>query len=171
MKTKINLWHCAMLLLFLTSANAQQASENLPVAENENFQRIHDLKLELIQANQAVSQQKLQITNLETQSANALKEIATLKNAKETVSIYGFDAGKSIYETALSALLGLLFVSSLVFVFKFRSANFIKLKATEALANLEEEFEEHVRNSLEREQKLRRLLQDELNRHRISQAS
>ena len=44
----------------------------------------------------------------------------------------------------------------------------IAKQAQDSLLIVEEEFEIHRKNSIEREQKLRRQLQDEINKHRNS---
>lgn len=53
-----------------------------------------------------------------------------------------------------------------VFIYKFRNSNSITSESRKALEILEAEYEEHRRNSIEREQKVRRQLQDEINKNR-----
>lgn len=55
-----------------------------------------------------------------------------------------------------------------VFIYKFRNSNSITSESRKALEILEAEYEEHRRNSIEREQKVRRQLQDEINKNRES---
>ncbi|MEX0314527.1 MAG: tRNA (guanine-N1)-methyltransferase, partial [Allomuricauda sp.] len=54
----------------------------------------------------------------------------------------------------------------LLFIYRFRNSNVLTSQAKEALADLEKEFEEHRRRALEREQKISRQLQDELNKNK-----
>ena len=51
----------------------------------------------------------------------------------------------------------------LFFIYKYRNSNAITKQSNKSLAEIEEEFEEHRRNALEREQKVRRQLQDMIN--------
>jgi hypothetical protein len=54
------------------------------------------------------------------------------------------------------------------FIFKFSSSNVLTKEAQNSLLDVEQEFEQHRKKSLEREQKLRRQLQDEVNKLRSS---
>jgi len=59
-----------------------------------------------------------------------------------------------------------LLVLLILFIYKFKSSNSVTKIARNNLADIEEEFEEHRRNALEREQKVRRQLQDEINKQK-----
>ena len=55
---------------------------------------------------------------------------------------------------------------TLFFIYKFRNSNAVTRAAKKSLEETELEFEEHRRTALEREQKVRRQLQDELNKNK-----
>jgi hypothetical protein len=59
-----------------------------------------------------------------------------------------------------------LFAFLLLFIYKFKGSNSSTREAKLRLDEVETEFEDHRRNALEREQKVRRQLQDELNKHK-----
>jgi len=59
-----------------------------------------------------------------------------------------------------------LLVFLIVFIYKFKNSNAITKAARKSLEETELEFEEHRRVALEREQKVRRQLQDEINKHK-----
>ena len=63
-----------------------------------------------------------------------------------------------VYYCGLLALL-------LFFIFKFKNSNAITKAAKNAQANLEMEFKEHRRVAIEREQKVKRQLQDLINKN------
>jgi hypothetical protein len=54
------------------------------------------------------------------------------------------------------------------FIFKFSKSNILTKEAQNNLLDIEQEFEEYRKKSIEREQKLRRQLQDEINKLRSS---
>lgn len=162
-------WLFATLLLLITSANAQTALS--PTADTPETAKINALSEQLTFAVETVSNQKQTIATLENELADFKSALAQAQNQTEEISIAGFTMPASQYSSALTFLSGFLFLIAVIFVVRFRNANYITRKSTDALANLEEEHEEHIRISLEREQKLRRQLQDEINRHKISQAS
>ena len=51
-------------------------------------------------------------------------------------------------------------------MYKFKNSNVITKEAKKTLEETEEEFQEHRRVALEREQKIMRKLQDELNKQK-----
>ncbi len=62
--------------------------------------------------------------------------------------------------------IGILLLLLIIFIIRFKASNAITVKAKENLATMQDEFEEHRKRSIEREQKLRRELQDEINKQR-----
>ena len=53
-----------------------------------------------------------------------------------------------------------------IFIFKFKRSNTLTKEAQEKLIDTEAEYDTHRQNALEREQQLRRKLQDELNKQK-----
>jgi hypothetical protein len=66
------------------------------------------------------------------------------------------------------SIIGALLALLIFFVYKFNNSNVVTKEAKLALAEMEEEFEEHRKVALEREQKVRRQLQDEINKQKDS---
>jgi len=62
----------------------------------------------------------------------------------------------------------LLFILLFYFIFKFKNSNIVTQKAILDLEDVENEFAIHRKKTLEKEQKLRRALQDEINKNRTS---
>jgi len=56
----------------------------------------------------------------------------------------------------------------LFFIYKYKNSNSITRDVNMSLSEIEGEFEEHRKVALEREQKVRRQLQDELNKHKTN---
>lgn len=108
------------------------------------------------------------------------KEINTLKNnlestqttldntnkEKDSMALFGMQMSKSGYNALMWGIIALLLASLLFFIYKFKNSNAITRQARKALAETEEEFEEHRKTALEREQKVRRQLQDEINKQK-----
>lgn len=98
-------------------------------------------------------------TTLELDSA-LLKE--------NSISLFGAPLNKLTYSFILWTIIIGLGAGMGFFVFKFLRSDVITKQAQDSLLIVEEEFEIHRKNSIEREQKLRRQLQDEINKHRNS---
>jgi hypothetical protein len=84
------------------------------------------------------------------------------------MSFLGIQVSKATYNvilwTMIAALLGLL----LLFIYRFRRSNILTQIAKSNLAELETEYEDHRRRALEREQRISRQLQDEINKYKKS---
>lgn len=87
---------------------------------------------------------------------------------ENSISFLGIQLSKTAYNVILWSIIILVTVALAVFIFKFLRSNVLTQKAQENLEDVEHEFEVHRKKSLEREQKLRRQLQDEINKQRNS---
>ena len=82
------------------------------------------------------------------------------------MSLFGIQMSKTSYNILMWSIIAGLLTFLLVFIYKFKNSNSITKSAKIALAEVETEFEEHRRVALEREQKVRRQLQDEINKQK-----
>lgn len=97
------------------------------------------------------------------------KTIAERDNAlvkENSILLFGMPLPKTSYNLILWSIITLLLIGLLYFIFKFYKSNILTKEAQNNLADVEEEFNMHRKKSLEREQKLRRQLQDEINKQR-----
>ncbi len=85
---------------------------------------------------------------------------------ENSMSLFGAPLNKFTYSFILWTIIIGFGAGIVFFVFKFLKSNVIAKQAQDSLLIVEEEFEIHRKNSIEREQKLRRQLQDEINKHR-----
>lgn len=113
-----------------------------------------------------VSTQQTEIDQLKTNLATTQNNLATTNTEKDSMSLLGLQMSKIHYNLLMWAIIGVLLALLLMFVYKFKNSNSVTKSAKKNLAVIEEEFEEHRRNALEREQKVRRQLQDELNKQK-----
>ena len=85
---------------------------------------------------------------------------------ENSISLFGATLNKFTYSFILWTIIIGFGAGIVFFVFKFLKSNVIAKQAQDSLLIVEEEFEIHRKNSIEREQKLRRQLQDEINKQR-----
>jgi septal ring factor EnvC (AmiA/AmiB activator) len=113
-----------------------------------------------------VDSQANEIEGLKTSLAQTQAKLDQTEEEKNNMALFGIQMGKTKYNVLMwcivAALLGLL----LVFIYKFKNSNTLTRAAKLKLDEVETEFEEHRRTALEREQKVRRQLQDELNKNK-----
>ncbi|AUC85262.1 hypothetical protein CW731_08155 [Polaribacter sp. ALD11] len=85
---------------------------------------------------------------------------------EDSISLFGLQISKTIYNLILWTIVLFLLLALLYFIFKFSRNNILTKKAQNNLQDVEYEYEQHRKKTIEREQKLRRELQDEINKQR-----
>lgn len=116
--------------------------ENLLKSERKNIQKINE-SLDKTKAELAVTLQK-----------------------ENSISLFGVPLNKVTYNIIIWFIIVALAFCLSFFVFKFSKSNVLTKQAQENLTDVEQEFDNHKKKSIEREQKLRRQLLDEINKHR-----
>ncbi|MEO0571792.1 MAG: tRNA (guanine-N1)-methyltransferase [Bacteroidota bacterium] len=113
-----------------------------------------------------IAENETAITSLNTKLDETTKSLGRITEEKDSMPFFGSLVSKSTYKLIVwSIIIGLLIFLAL-FIFKFRNSNSLTQQAKTALADLEEEYEQHRRRALEREQKISRELHDERNKNR-----
>ena len=124
------------------------------------------IQKELSDTQVVVDSQAVEIASLKSNLNNTKDTLEATNLEKDNMSLFGIQMSKGNYSTLLWSIIGGLFALLLFFIYKFNNSNTVTKQAKQALAETEEEFEEHRRNALEREQKVRRQLQDEINKQK-----
>ena len=114
-----------------------------------------------------VKAQTKEIADLKTSLNNTQSTLDKTKNEKNNMSLLGIQMSKSGYSGLMWSIIGLLLVLLLFFIYQFKNSNAVTKEAKRVLADVEDEFEEHRKTAVEREQKVRRQLQDEINKQKI----
>ncbi|KAA1247091.1 tRNA (guanine-N1)-methyltransferase [Aquimarina sp. RZ0] len=127
---------------------------------------IKTLESKLNTSNQKITEQQTTISNLEGNLAKTNESLSAVTEEKDTMSFLGISLTKGSYKTMMWSIVGGLLAFLAFFVFKFKNSNSITIEAKKVLAETEAEFEDHRRRALEREQKVMRKLQDEINKQR-----
>lgn len=146
------------------------------VISKDKFQELKNNVLDSIKAsNKDLKEQKVLLKNERDNVAKLNAELnktkEDLKKAQEkenSISLFGFQISKVTYNLILWLIIISLALALAFFVFKFSKSNILTKKAKEDLEDVVQEFEVRRKKSLEREQKLRRQLQDEINKQRNS---
>ena len=121
---------------------------------------------ELAETQAVVTSQSKEIATLKTSLANTQGTLNQTNEEKDSMSLFGMLMSKSGYNILMWSIIGGLLAFLLFFIYKYKNSNAITRDANKSLAEIEEEFEEHRKIALEREQKVRRQLQDELNKQK-----
>ncbi len=108
------------------------------------------------------------ITGLRQELQSTQDTLNETRLAQNEMALIGMPMQKTSYRLTMWSIIGILILALVIFIIRFKHSNMVTKDARQKLATLEDEFEHHRKRSLEREQKLRRELQDELNKQRNS---
>lgn len=109
-----------------------------------------------------VARQNQEISKLKTSLTTAQNTLENSNTEKDSMSLFGLQMSKIVYNGLMWTVIACLLALTLFFMFRFKNSNSITKAAKRALLDTEEEFETHRRIAVEREQKVRRQLQDEI---------
>ncbi|WP_027126668.1 hypothetical protein [Gelidibacter mesophilus] len=107
-----------------------------------------------------------EITTLKSNLSETKLTLAETNEEKDNMALFGLQMSKDNYNVLMWSIIGALFALLLFFIYRFKNSNTVTKLAKNSLMETEEEFEEHRRTALEREQKVRRQLQDEINKQK-----
>ncbi len=122
----------------------------------------------LSETQKIVSAQKSEIDALKLELSTVNGNLTSVTAEKDNINLLGIPLSKSSYNTILWTIIALLTAGLILFITKFKRSNAVTLSAQRDKAEIEQEYEAHRQRSLEREQKLRRELQDELNKQKYA---
>lgn len=124
------------------------------------------IRTNLVDTQTIVDNQAEEITTLKSNLSETKTTLADTNEEKDNMALFGLQMSKSSYNVLMWSIIGALFVLLLFFIYKYRNSNMVTREAKKSLVETEDEFEEHRRTALEREQKVRRQLQDEINKQK-----
>lgn len=119
-------------------------------------------------ANTTIATQKNEIETLKTDLGKTNDNLSSVTKEKDEISFLGIAMSKTGYNTILWSIIGILAAATVLFIGKFQRSNVVTVDAKKAKSEIDEEFENYRQRSIEREQKLRRELQDEINKQKYA---
>jgi len=127
---------------------------------------VSTIKKDVIEKNNTISSQKTTISSLSDDIKKLKEELNTALGKEDNISLLGIPMKKALYNTILFSIICGLLIALFFFIFKYKNSLSTKSIAKKNLAEIEEEFELYRKKSIEKEQKIRRQLQDEINKQR-----
>jgi len=115
-----------------------------------------------------ITNQKSEIDSLNSKLIAINNDLTEVTKEKDSIHLFGMQLSKAGYNSLLWSIIVALSVLLALFITRFKRSNAITAEAKSDKAEIENEYEEHKRRALEREQKIRRELQDELNKQKYA---
>ena len=127
---------------------------------------LQSLKSEIQSKNRRIEIQKDSIQKAKEVAEIIGRDYQQMIVQKNSMQFLGIEFTKSTYNLMVWFLIGVLLILLFYLIYRFKNNNIIAIKSNRELRELEEEFAIHKKKYLEREQKIRRQLQDEINKQR-----
>jgi hypothetical protein len=141
--------------------NLDKLRQNVVDTINEANKKANELQ-GIINGNEST------IASLNSKLDETTKNLAAVTDEKDSMSLLGASVSKGTYNFTMWTIILGLFLLLLLFIYKYRQSNVLTQEAKTNLSDLETEYEDHRRRALEREQRISRQLQDEINKYRKS---
>lgn len=134
--------------------------------QNSILDSIKVIKTDAAAKQVKINEQQKSITELQTKIDTLNKDLTTSIDKEDAISFIGIPLNKSTYNSIVWGIIFVLLAGLTFFIYRFKNSNVITKETKSLLTDTEEEFEQYKRKSIEKEQKLRRQLQDEINKQR-----
>lgn len=140
---------------------------HLDKIRNNVTDSLNVFKDQLVTIKQDMVERQNQIADLETQMSDIREQLAEAEEARDSFFFLGMPIHKSAYNTMMWTLVAILAGAFLFFLYKFSQSFKVISKAKKDLEETKEEFDQHRKNTLDRERKLKRELIDALNQKAV----
>ena len=127
--------------------------------------RIAELKEEIATSKEATKLQKEKMAKLNADLESLQAQLQEVQAEKDAITFLGMPFDKASYKNIMWGIVGALVLALALFIVRFKKSHIHTQEARKNLAELEKEFDAYRAKSLEKEQRLGRLLQDEKNKH------
>lgn len=127
---------------------------------------INGVRSQLVAEKQKVKENEATIKELNDKITEIQAALDETKDQKDSVSFFGALVSKGLYNTIMWGIVLALASLLVLYIYKFSNGNVVTKKSINDLNELQEEYENYRKAAIEREQKVRRQLQDEINKHR-----
>lgn len=121
--------------------------------------------LKLAEYDNTIEEQQASIADLNATAVSLNNRINELEQAKDSMSFLGIRMHKNVYNTVMWALVALLLAGLIIYILRFQHANKTTVETRNKNLELEKELNDQRKRMLEKEQVLRRQLQDEINKN------
>lgn len=108
--------------------------------------------------------QQATVATLSDSLQQARNDLQVAQREKDSFSFLGISLQKGTYSLLLWSLVFVLAAALAFYIYRYNQSHVITKDAKKAIEQLQTEFDQHRKKSLEKEQKLKRQLQDELNK-------
>lgn len=145
--------------------------DNLELLQRNVSDSLDVLQNEIDTNNAEILKQKASVSSLTQELEKVQNDLSIAQQRENNLEVLGISTNKTTYQTLVWTIIAVLLSSLFVLFYRFKKSHVDTKEAIKKLHETENELEELRRLSLEREQKIRRQLQDEINKNKAEYAN
>lgn len=126
---------------------------------------LNAVRKDLIVKQDLINNQQSEIEKLKADLAKTNEDLSKVSKEKDGIKFFGIPMLKSTYKTIMWAIAGILGLFLFIFIGRFARSKSVTAQTQKAHEELSAEFDAYRNKAMESEQKLRRKLQDEINKN------
>lgn len=139
---------------------------DLNTLKSNTLSTVSQLESTIESSTQEINSQKSTITNLNKELESTKNNLEISKDKEKNIEVFGFKTTKGTYNTGMFSFIGLLLFTIIVLFIKYNNSNRVTKSTKIKLSETEDELESFRHRTIEKEQQLRRKLQDEINKNK-----
>lgn len=156
--------------IYLTAISRSQ--DDLKLIRRVNLERVRqnvadslaDLRKQIVTISTSVDEQQIALASLSDSLAQVRQELESSQESKDNFAFLGMAMHKSTYSLLVWGIILLLAIVLTFYIYRFTQSHVVTRDTKKAIDELQVEFDQHRKKSMEKEQKLKRQLQDEINK-------
>lgn len=154
--------------------NRSSSWEFYKIIKKDRYLNLKKEILDTIAVYKLEIQKKSDLIKIKDDSLKNTKEVVDILSgdlkqtiaSKNEINFLGISFSKSNYQLFVWSIILILGIALGYFIFQYKNSHLVTKSAQNELEELEEEFAAHKKKAMGKEQKLRRQLQDEINKQR-----
>lgn len=152
-------------------ANSWQTYKIIDRAKLGNYQKnvldsLQSVKSKIQAQQEVINNHEEEVKKLNNNISELQNNLERTQNEKDSINFLGILLSKGTYSLMMWSIVLILTCLLLFYVYKYINGSAITRKSLQDLQELQDEYENYRKSAIEREQKVRRQLQDEINKHR-----
>ncbi|MDO5106344.1 hypothetical protein [Capnocytophaga sp.] len=152
-------------------ANSWQSYKIIDRTKLGNYQKnvldsLQSIKSKIQAQQEIIGNHEEEVKKLNENISELQNTLEKTQNEKDSINLLGVLLSKATYSLLMWSIVLVLTCLLLFYVYKYINGSALTRKSLQDLQELQDEYENYRKSAIEREQKVRRQLQDEINKHR-----
>jgi len=137
---------------------------NLDLIRKNVLDSIQQLRRQLNDASSINENHKQSASIVQDTIQNLKQELKMATEERDNFSFFGIAMSKGAYSTVVWSIIGILLAILIFYIYRFNQSHSVTKETKSTFEELQEDYDQFRKKALEKEQKLKRQLQDEINR-------